>query len=145
MDAQTSASLPGILRSFKWQYGSVFGFSAVANFLLLAPSWYMLQVYDRVLYSGEASIRTLMKKLNTTAAPRGRAHRSRALRSSVLGLRITAASSDGLKRRKSIRYSIEQVDVKVGVQIEMKVKMPILRYHHRPLFSDQSTTIVFDK
>ncbi len=51
MDAQTSGHLSGVLKEFKWQYGSVFGFSAVANFLLLAPSWYMLQVYDRVLTS----------------------------------------------------------------------------------------------
>jgi len=37
--------------SFKTQYLSVTVFSAVTNALMLAPSWYMLQVYDRVLTS----------------------------------------------------------------------------------------------
>lgn len=35
----------------KWNYGSLLAFSAVVNFLMLAPAWYMLQVYDRVLTS----------------------------------------------------------------------------------------------
>ena len=51
MDDKYPRSIFKILKTFKWQYLSVFGFSAVANFLLLAPSWYMLQVYDRVLTS----------------------------------------------------------------------------------------------
>jgi ATP-binding cassette subfamily C exporter for protease/lipase len=36
---------------FRSQYLSLLGFSAVINILMLAPSWYMLQVYDRVLTS----------------------------------------------------------------------------------------------
>lgn len=43
--------LRGYLRTFDAQYITVFLFSAVINILMLAPSWYMLQVYDRVLTS----------------------------------------------------------------------------------------------
>lgn len=39
------------LRRFRGQYFSLFGFSAFINILMLSPSWYMLQVYDRVLTS----------------------------------------------------------------------------------------------
>lgn len=39
------------LKNFRWQYINLIAFSAVINILLLAPSWYMLQVYDRVLTS----------------------------------------------------------------------------------------------
>lgn len=49
-----SISAEGIskyLRRFRSQYFSLFGFSAFINILMLAPSWYMLQVYDRVLTS----------------------------------------------------------------------------------------------
>lgn len=33
------------------KFGSLFAFSAIINILMLAPAWYMLQVYDRVLTS----------------------------------------------------------------------------------------------
>jgi PrtD family type I secretion system ABC transporter len=39
------------LKEFKDAYKTVFIFSAVINILILAPAWYMLQVYDRVLTS----------------------------------------------------------------------------------------------
>jgi PrtD family type I secretion system ABC transporter len=39
------------LRTFRTQYVSLFSFSAVINLFMLVPSWYMLQVYDRVLTS----------------------------------------------------------------------------------------------
>lgn len=39
------------LHTFRNQYVTMFYFSAVINILMLAPSWYMLQVYDRVLTS----------------------------------------------------------------------------------------------
>ena len=40
-----------VLRSFKSTFFTVGAFSAIINLLLLAPSLYMLQVYDRVLAS----------------------------------------------------------------------------------------------
>ena len=40
-----------ILRSFKSTFRTVGVFSAIINLLMLAPSLYMLQVYDRVLQS----------------------------------------------------------------------------------------------
>jgi ATP-binding cassette subfamily C exporter for protease/lipase len=40
-----------LIESLKWNYGSLFSFSVVINFLMLTPAWYMLQVYDRVLTS----------------------------------------------------------------------------------------------
>jgi len=40
-----------VLRSFKSTFFTVGAFSAIVNLLLLAPSLYMLQVYDRVLAS----------------------------------------------------------------------------------------------
>lgn len=43
--------LTGVIMRFKSHYLSLFMFSAVINLLMLAPSWYMLQVYDRVLSS----------------------------------------------------------------------------------------------
>ncbi|WP_226051342.1 type I secretion system permease/ATPase [Dickeya chrysanthemi] len=45
-------SLFGVLRRFRRSFWSVGIFSAVINLLMLAPSVYMLQVYDRVLASG---------------------------------------------------------------------------------------------
>lgn len=45
------AAIGLILKNFKNQYFSVLSFSVVINLLMLAPSWYMLQVYDRVLTS----------------------------------------------------------------------------------------------
>ena len=47
----SSKSMSNYLRRFRGHYFSLFGFSAVINILMLAPSWYMLQVYDRVLTS----------------------------------------------------------------------------------------------
>lgn len=43
--------LPLYFRTFRGQYVTLFCFSAIINILMLAPSWYMLQVYDRVLTS----------------------------------------------------------------------------------------------
>lgn len=39
------------IRKFRHYYVTLAAFSAVINVLMLAPSWYMLQVYDRVLTS----------------------------------------------------------------------------------------------
>lgn len=39
------------LSKLKWNYFSIIAFSAFINLLMLAPSWYMLMVYDRVLTS----------------------------------------------------------------------------------------------
>lgn len=47
-------SLEGVsvqLRTFRKYFFTLLAFSAVSNILMLAPSWYMLQVYDRVLTS----------------------------------------------------------------------------------------------
>lgn len=43
--------LKAVLGQFKRQYFSVLGFSAIINLLMLAPSWYMLEIYDRALTS----------------------------------------------------------------------------------------------
>ncbi|MBV6287614.1 type I secretion system permease/ATPase [Pseudomonas aegrilactucae] len=51
----TSVPLPALehaLLACKRSFASVAGFSLFVNFLMLAPSFYMLQVYDRVLASG---------------------------------------------------------------------------------------------
>ena len=40
-----------VLQSFKSTFFTVGAFSAIVNLLMLAPSLYMLQVYDRVLGS----------------------------------------------------------------------------------------------
>jgi len=48
---QQDSKLREILSSFKSEYLSIFTFSAVINILMLLPSWYMLEVYDRVLTS----------------------------------------------------------------------------------------------
>ena len=45
------SKLTELVYRFKREYISVFAFSAVINILMLVPSWYMLQVYDRVLTS----------------------------------------------------------------------------------------------
>lgn len=44
-------NLREIILSHKTEYISIFAFTAIINLLMLAPSWYMLQVYDRVLSS----------------------------------------------------------------------------------------------
>lgn len=46
-----SRGLKAVLGQFKRQYFSVLGFSAIINLLMLAPSWYMLEIYDRALTS----------------------------------------------------------------------------------------------
>lgn len=51
-----STSIPKLdiscfINRYKTQYVTLLIFSAVINILMLAPSWYMLQVYDRVLTS----------------------------------------------------------------------------------------------
>jgi ATP-binding cassette subfamily C exporter for protease/lipase len=43
--------LKDIIHRFRREYSSIFAFSAVINILMLIPSWYMLEVYDRVLTS----------------------------------------------------------------------------------------------
>jgi len=43
--------LASLAKKFKFKYISVFAFSLIINLLMLVPSWYMLQVYDRVLTS----------------------------------------------------------------------------------------------
>jgi ATP-binding cassette, subfamily C, bacterial exporter for protease/lipase len=48
---QQHSKLKEVLHSFKSEYLSIFTFSAVINILMLLPSWYMLEVYDRVLTS----------------------------------------------------------------------------------------------
>ncbi|MBP2850104.1 type I secretion system permease/ATPase [Dickeya oryzae] len=50
--SEQDRSLFGVLRQFRRSFWSVGIFSAVINLLMLAPSVYMLQVYDRVLASG---------------------------------------------------------------------------------------------
>ncbi|MEI7288799.1 type I secretion system permease/ATPase [Dickeya dadantii] len=50
--SERDRSLFGVLRQFRRSFWSVGIFSAVINVLMLAPSVYMLQVYDRVLASG---------------------------------------------------------------------------------------------
>jgi len=47
--------LKDIIHSFKREYSSIFAFSAVINILMLIPSWYMLEVYDRVLTSKDVN------------------------------------------------------------------------------------------
>lgn len=51
MAQKNNFKLRQLLASYRPAYFSVLGFSAIVNLLMLAPSWYMLQVYDRVLTS----------------------------------------------------------------------------------------------
>jgi PrtD family type I secretion system ABC transporter len=51
MNSISPEGISKYLRRFRGQYLSLLGFSAVINILMLAPAWYMLQVYDRVLTS----------------------------------------------------------------------------------------------
>ncbi len=51
MTSSPQAELPRILRSFRGLFVAVAAFSLAVNLLMLAPSLYMLQVYDRVLAS----------------------------------------------------------------------------------------------
>jgi PrtD family type I secretion system ABC transporter len=51
MNSISSEGISKYLRRFRGQYLSLLGFSAVINILMLAPAWYMLQVFDRVLTS----------------------------------------------------------------------------------------------
>lgn len=55
MAQKNQSKLRQILAQHKLAYLSVFGFSAIINILMLAPSWYMLQVYDRVLTSHDTT------------------------------------------------------------------------------------------
>ncbi|WP_323140222.1 type I secretion system permease/ATPase [Massilia phyllosphaerae] len=48
---EKKSEIERVLRSFKSTFFTVGAFSAIINLLLLAPSLYMLQVYDRVLAS----------------------------------------------------------------------------------------------
>ncbi|MGM3172562.1 type I secretion system permease/ATPase [Dickeya lacustris] len=50
--SERERSLFAVLRQFRRSFWSVGIFSAIINLLMLAPSIYMLQVYDRVLASG---------------------------------------------------------------------------------------------
>ena len=56
-----------VLRSFKSAFRTVGVFSAIINMLMLVPSIYMLQVYDRVLQS-QNEITLLMITLLTVGA-----------------------------------------------------------------------------
>lgn len=51
MNPDQKIDVSTIIRKFKRPYITLFIFSASINILMLAPSWYMLQVYDRVLTS----------------------------------------------------------------------------------------------
>lgn len=51
MSSAPRHSISAIINRYKTQYITLLVFSAVINVLMLAPSWYMLQVYDRVLTS----------------------------------------------------------------------------------------------
>jgi PrtD family type I secretion system ABC transporter len=51
MKSASRHSISTFIRLYKTQYITLLFFSAVINILMLAPSWYMLQVYDRVLTS----------------------------------------------------------------------------------------------
>ncbi len=51
-DSKSPSEILIALREFRGAFKSVGAFSAVINLLMLAPSLYMLQVYDRVLASG---------------------------------------------------------------------------------------------
>ena len=51
MTASPQPELPRILRSFRGLFVAVAAFSLAVNLLMLVPSLYMLQVYDRVLAS----------------------------------------------------------------------------------------------
>jgi ATP-binding cassette subfamily C exporter for protease/lipase len=48
---QNKNEIERVLRSFKSTFFTVGAFSAIISLLMLAPSLYMLQVYDRVLAS----------------------------------------------------------------------------------------------
>lgn len=47
--------LKKILAAHKFEYFSVFVYTAFINVLMLSPSWYMLEVYDRVLTSKDVN------------------------------------------------------------------------------------------
>ena len=51
-DSTPPSEIQIALREFRGAFKSVGAFSAIINLLMLAPSLYMLQVYDRVLASG---------------------------------------------------------------------------------------------
>ena len=51
-DSNPPSEIQIALREFRGAFKSVGAFSAIINLLMLAPSLYMLQVYDRVLASG---------------------------------------------------------------------------------------------
>jgi PrtD family type I secretion system ABC transporter len=51
MNSASRHSIYAFIDRYKTQYITLLIFSAVINALMLAPSWYMLQVYDRVLTS----------------------------------------------------------------------------------------------
>ncbi|KGA33006.1 peptidase [Pectobacterium brasiliense] len=53
--ANKERSLLSILRPFRRSFWSIGIFSAIVNLLMLSPSIYMLQVYDRVLASGNGT------------------------------------------------------------------------------------------
>ena len=51
LKSKHDSKLTTLIYSYKKEYISIFVFSAVINILMLVPSWYMLEVYDRVLTS----------------------------------------------------------------------------------------------
>jgi ATP-binding cassette, subfamily C, bacterial exporter for protease/lipase len=55
--------LSEVLAEFKSTFYTVGTFSAIINLLMLAPSIYMLQVYDRVLASGNVLTLTMLTVL----------------------------------------------------------------------------------
>ncbi len=51
MNSAHSKSIFAFIAKYKTQYITLLVFSAVINVMMITPSWYMLQVYDRVLTS----------------------------------------------------------------------------------------------
>jgi ATP-binding cassette subfamily C exporter for protease/lipase len=89
--------LPAGLQSLRFEWGAVLVFSLVANLLMLTPSIYMLQVFDRVLLSGSSL--TLL-----TVSLVG------------LGLLLMMAFADWSRARVLVRTGV-QLDIALGQRV----------------------------
>jgi len=86
-----------VIRSFKSAFRTVGAFSGVINLLLLVPSLYMLQVYDRVLTSRNITTLVMLTVI-------------------MLGLFVLMALLEWVRSQVLIRVSV-QTDMKLGQRV----------------------------